>query len=154
MRRTLLVVSMVFLSGCGPSDYDECILENMKGINDKTAAGLVMQSCMAKFPTEGVSVEKCPLRSMTKDELSLLEVNGRTGYRSDLLEFSVYNHNKVAELHELTVSLVAQNYKFPQEYTVSTFVRPRSADNSIGISVAETPISMGFAVVEGKTCSR
>ena len=154
MRKALLIMSLVFLSGCGPRDYDECILENMKGINDKTAAGLVMQSCMAKFPTEGVSVEKCPLRSMTKDELSLLEVNGREGYTANYVVFSVYNHNKVAELHELTVSLVAQNYKLPQEYTVSTFVRPKSANDSIGISVAETPISWGFAVVEGKTCSR
>jgi len=34
----------------GPSNYEECVLENMKGIQSNTAAGAVMQACRKKFP--------------------------------------------------------------------------------------------------------
>lgn len=33
----------------GPSDYEECILENMKGVSGETAASLVANSCRTKF---------------------------------------------------------------------------------------------------------
>ncbi len=36
----------------GPSDYDECILKNMKGEEGKTAASLIMMSCRNKFPLQ------------------------------------------------------------------------------------------------------
>ena len=154
MRKALLIVSLVFLSGCGPSDYDECILENMKGINDENAAGLVMQSCMDKFPVKQVAVEKCPLRNMTMDELSLLEVNAKTSW-GDWLSLSVYNHNEISELHELTVLVTAPNYRLSQQYTKPTFVGPRSGENSILISVAETPKApWGLMVLAAKTCSK
>ena len=34
----------------GPSDYDECILESMKGVTSDHAARLVAHSCRQKFP--------------------------------------------------------------------------------------------------------
>jgi len=33
----------------GPSDYDECILENMKGVDSEAGANLVNKSCRNKF---------------------------------------------------------------------------------------------------------
>ena len=34
----------------GPSDYDECILEGIKGVTSDVAAQLIRQSCQKKFP--------------------------------------------------------------------------------------------------------
>jgi len=34
----------------GPSDFDECILDNMKGVNSDAAAKLIARSCAKKFP--------------------------------------------------------------------------------------------------------
>ena len=47
----LLFVSMAILPGCsGPSDYDECILKNMNGINVKMVAREIISACDNKFP--------------------------------------------------------------------------------------------------------
>jgi len=47
-------VAHLFASGAsagwfGPSTYDECILENMKGVADRAAAGAIMGVCERKF---------------------------------------------------------------------------------------------------------
>jgi len=34
----------------GPKNYDECILENMKGVTLKEAVWAIQNSCRAKFP--------------------------------------------------------------------------------------------------------
>lgn len=36
----------------GPSNYDECILENMKGIDSEAGANFVNKSCRNKFKTK------------------------------------------------------------------------------------------------------
>ena len=41
----------------GPSNYDDCILENMKGVGDRAAAIYIYQACRSKFPEKKV-VEK------------------------------------------------------------------------------------------------
>ena len=38
----------------GPKDYDECILENMKGVNSDFGARLVNKSCREKFKEKSV----------------------------------------------------------------------------------------------------
>ena len=39
-------------SGATPSDYDECILESMKGVKSDLAAKSIIRSCRNKFPEE------------------------------------------------------------------------------------------------------
>lgn len=34
----------------GPSTYEECVLENIKGVNNDVAAQIVRNTCAAKFP--------------------------------------------------------------------------------------------------------
>jgi hypothetical protein len=41
----------------GPSSYDDCILENMKGVGDKWAASSVIQACRSKFPEKKVAAK-------------------------------------------------------------------------------------------------
>lgn len=47
---TSIWISPVYAGLFGPSNYEECVLENMKGIQSNTAAGAVMQACRKKFP--------------------------------------------------------------------------------------------------------
>jgi len=57
MNRTIIAVaalafhSVAFAGWFGPSNYDECILENMKGVGDRAAAGQIIQACARKFPS-------------------------------------------------------------------------------------------------------
>jgi hypothetical protein len=158
MRNAFVVVSMILLSGCGPRDYDDCILENMRGINDTYVATVIQRSCRDKFPEEQESEEveqECVLREMTAEEKTSLEIKGGIGHIPNYLVFSIYNHNTVSELRQFTVLITAPNYKFSQEYSESTLIAPKSARDRIGISVAETPSApWGFVLVSAKTCSR
>ena len=51
-----LVGLMVLLTGSaqagwfGPSTYEECVLENMKGVSSNAAALAIADACRAKFP--------------------------------------------------------------------------------------------------------
>lgn len=46
----------------GPSNYDECVLENMKGVSSDTAAKLVANSCRAKFEKKEPAKPKGPCK--------------------------------------------------------------------------------------------
>lgn len=48
---TLMLVSGATMAGWfGPSNYDECLLDNMKGVASNTAAVAIAQACRSKFP--------------------------------------------------------------------------------------------------------
>ena len=47
----------------GPKDYDECILENMKGIDSEAGANFVNKSCRNKFKTK--VIDNSPQRNWT-----------------------------------------------------------------------------------------
>jgi hypothetical protein len=71
----------------GPSNYDECILEHMKGVGDRAAAGAIMQACAAKFPKKKPVAKAEPPQP---DKLIFPDSNGFTnvipydpGTRSD-----------------------------------------------------------------------
>ena len=55
----LLVFQISIASGgwFGPKDYDECILENIKGVSDGKAAELIKKSCRSKFPAACIEWE-------------------------------------------------------------------------------------------------
>ena len=47
----MMLVSGVTIAGWfGPSTYDECILDGMKGVASNTAAVAIAQACRSKFP--------------------------------------------------------------------------------------------------------
>ena len=58
-KLTLLLLLLISSSShawsvFGPKDYDECILENMKGVNTDVGARLVSESCSEKFKEKEV----------------------------------------------------------------------------------------------------
>jgi hypothetical protein len=54
--KPILVLPLLCLCGSvhagwfGPKNYDECILENMKGVTLRQAVWAIQNSCRAKFP--------------------------------------------------------------------------------------------------------
>ena len=48
MNKFFLLIISILLSGCS-SSYEDCILENMKGVNNNYAAANVKQACMQKY---------------------------------------------------------------------------------------------------------
>lgn len=47
--RTLILTFLIILTGCSPSNYEDCILDGMKGVDNNIAAIAVRQACQAKF---------------------------------------------------------------------------------------------------------
>lgn len=110
----------------GPKNYDECILQNMKGINEQTAAQAVIISCTNKFPDR--SAPQCKLRQLTSSELSLLTFKpktwGGTSGMSAYFEADVHNGNTKIKINAVSVKLSAQNINPPQIY--KTYIKGNS----------------------------
>ncbi|MGY6509060.1 hypothetical protein ACXIUH_08830 [Vibrio parahaemolyticus] len=81
----------LLLGGCdqvfGPKDYDDCILQNMKGVNSDLGAKQIAHSCRVKFVDKPKVIHK--ERSLTLSELWEI---GRTG-------FGVYNNAYLGSLY-------------------------------------------------------
>jgi hypothetical protein len=123
----------------GPSDYDECILESMKGVKSDVAARAIVKSCREKFPP----VEKAPqgTRELTPSEISKL--NGRAGlqtYSSSKVFFKVdlYNGNSQIAVSEITfvITTTDSGEKSTRRYRRKINIEPLSKTD-LGIEILE-----------------
>ena len=62
----------------GPRDYDECILENMRGVTSNSAAASIRRSCLQKFPRPANG----PLSAAELGKLNLTELSWEGGYQN------------------------------------------------------------------------
>ena len=91
--------------GADPSNYDECILESMKGAKSDLAAKSIIRACRNKFSDR--SKGKMESRSLSYTEMSQL-----TG-RASFSEFSyggnfsgkIYNGNANVTISEITIQI-------------------------------------------------
>lgn len=89
MRKLMLPFALL-VSGCGPSNYDDCILENMKGVSDRVAAFSIRNACKNKFTDE----RKHPA-SQELTYLEILKVNtSKPEYGVGGYLFNIHNENK------------------------------------------------------------
>jgi hypothetical protein len=88
----------------GPSNYDECITESMKGVTSDLAARAIIGSCRERFPDKG---KKNPAsRPLKGEELSKLA--GRAGLAySNVYEGEIYNGNSNLTISEVTVAIIS-----------------------------------------------
>jgi hypothetical protein len=50
MKTTILILISLSLFGCSePNTFDDCILENMKGVQSDDAARMIYDSCYDKY---------------------------------------------------------------------------------------------------------
>jgi hypothetical protein len=49
-KAAVLLCVFSLLVSCGPSNFDECILKNMKGVNSDLGARSIGAACLSQFP--------------------------------------------------------------------------------------------------------
>jgi hypothetical protein len=121
-----------------PKNFDECILENMKGVTSDIAANAIGKSCAAKYPKK--TEQKCKLTEAKPWDLS--KITG-TGSFTDIGEpyFSANLYNGMDKsIEEITVIISGENIKQPQEYKLFLQypISPKSS-GSPGISIQSFP---------------
>lgn len=130
IKYCLIIIACIYPSvsiggWLGPSNYDECVLESMKGVTSDAAAGAIVRSCRSKFS------EKIP-----NDSEVPANVVGQLDGRAAMTDYgyfkgSIYNGNKDWTITQITVVLVPKTkVKSPdparraREYNVNFSVPP------------------------------
>lgn len=108
---TVFLIPNISYAGLfGPSNYDECILDSMKGVTNDKAAISIRNACWNKFPSKKVESK------LSASEISLIDISDLTliekSYQSPgtvTLSGNVYNGNKDKELNFLTIEVSYKN---------------------------------------------
>lgn len=158
--RWLAPLLLVFpLAGCGPQNYDDCILENLRGVSNDRVAVQVRLACRSKFPNrDAAASNNCATRQMTSIELSKIQVSATVNY--DELRFFVYNGN-LTDIQKMFVRIAAPNFTAPQDYEVQPpllgkeypLVRANTGARELRVSVATLPLDgWQYQVIGAETC--
>lgn len=125
-RIPTLVALTMMLAGCGPHDFDACILQNMKGTKSNVAAAGIRRSCRQKFP-KGAEVFA---KSHDLDPQQVTKLSGRAGlaFGSDY-SGTVYNGNASTTVTRVRVEVTTKSSGQPNSriYTVNVIAAPLSA---------------------------
>jgi len=73
-RHPLLIALIALICGCGPSTWDECILENMRGVQSDVAARAIGAACDERFP-QGLKPYTGPVSKSPEPEAQLSPVD-------------------------------------------------------------------------------
>ena len=135
----------------GPSDYDECILKNMKGVTSDLAARLVRRSCRAKFPRkERQSVE------LSSSVLDKIDGKAGIGQYGDF-EGNIFNGNTNWTITSLTIRIVDNTTKNYRDYKTSVtqagYVSsplPPLSKGSFKIKPYDLPKDRSWSILNGR----
>lgn len=58
MNKIAILAMLLLLTACGPSTYEDCILQNMDDKGSDVAALSVIKACRAKFPNEPIAAKE------------------------------------------------------------------------------------------------
>ena len=120
----------------GPKDYDECILESMKGVTSDKAAILIMRSCRKKFPEK--PKDKPKTRTLSYGELSNL--TGRAGHSfGNYFSGNIYNGNTNVTVSSISISVTTK---------IGGNEVTRTYTDDVNIA-SQTTADFGFNIVTG-----
>ncbi len=106
MKQLVLLLAGIYLffaTGCTrePSNYDDCILKNVRASMEKGAVSAVTQACRSKFPQQAEYIE--PLTTLPPDAI------GRLGGKFDVKKTggfgNIYNGNENWRVEEVTIAV-------------------------------------------------
>jgi len=118
----------------GPSNYDECILDSMKGVTSDVAARLVARSCRKQFPR----IQKKAPETSSLSYPQLRKVTGRAG-GNGYFSGSLYNGNENLVVTEITINVTT---------TISGKEVSRLYTEAVNIESQKTS-SFGFSIIAG-----
>jgi hypothetical protein len=163
-RVTLLTFSYIFiLSACGPKDYDDCVLQHSKGVNDEYVMKSIQSSCSDKFLYQNVNEKKksCTSRKLADDELSKIQwLNTEFTNHADIhiggprIWFKIYNGNSKISIDVATIKVTSPNFPSEQTYKVFFATEPQSKGSS-NVEIAATPSegwNYSISEVSGSIC--
>ena len=122
----------------GPSDYDDCVLQSMKGVNSDLAARAIAKSCREKFPKKKIQDSELPVAA-----LSRLTGHGGMGYSG--FSGNIYNGNSDWSVTQVTIMLVAKG----KEKSAEEFLNAK--EYNVDVSVAPLTSSSLFFSADGPT---
>ena len=99
----------------GPRNYDECILESMKGASSDLAAQAIIRSCREKFPEKKKEEKK--VRDLSADELG--QLTGRAVDYGSYFSGHLHNGNNLVTITQLSISVTTKigGQEVTQRYT-------------------------------------
>ena len=50
MKEAILIIFTLFITGCSPETYEECVFKNVKSANSDRGAAIANAVCRKKFP--------------------------------------------------------------------------------------------------------
>jgi hypothetical protein len=123
------IAALSTLTACGPRDYDECILQAMKGVNSDMAARAIVKSCRDKFPERKPQDSELP-----PEALRQLTGHGGMGYGS--FSGNIYNGNEDWTVTQVTIMLLpkgkekdADAFLDAKEYNEDVTVAPLTSSD-------------------------
>lgn len=142
IQRCLLLTLMTLFSHCscadwfsGPQNYEECILENMTGVEANTAAQSIKRACRKKFPLKRASAEQI----LSNNALKLITFkyqpvggdcdieNGEIKTcRSINLRFKVYNGNAEFTISRIIFEVIFATENKTDAYQKAIEIQPLS----------------------------
>ena len=133
MKKILFVLVIAFASFSaqaqfgglfGPENYDQCILENMKGVTSDVAAGQIANSCRKEFPAE----EKTAGRPLSPEELEKITLISYTWPDYGYLTLELHNANDFCVgslVHRISVEFQNTDGQTRPNRVIDLTFRPR-----------------------------
>jgi hypothetical protein len=144
--KIILLSIPLLLTACGPKDYDDCILQNLKGVNNDDAIWEIKNSCREKFPEK--SDEKvCKRRELTKDEKAKLDI--RLGLNDSTINVRVYNGNESLNVYGKDIEITASNFDLPQKYEMYFLGDGVYLGGIMGKKFGDASVRLAFKPAEG-----
>lgn len=145
-----LVPSISYGGFWGVKDYDECILDSMKGVTSDKAALLIKKSCREKFPEPTVDSksEVLPILAQTK-------ITGRASVAdSGYFEADLYNGTEDWSVSIVKIAVVDKDTNKTRSYKAYTGymghkypIKPLST-GSISFRLLDNPKNMSWSIIE------
>jgi hypothetical protein len=99
----LLAVTNSHAGLFGASNYDECVLDSMKGVTSDVAARAIMKSCKDKFAAKGPTPAPVPA-----NVLQALEGRGELDHRGANFMGNIYNGSPDWTIKTVTIRLIGK----------------------------------------------
>lgn len=125
----------------GPSNYNECILDNVRGVVNNTAALVVEHACREKFPKFDWSNVRFDDEALKPESLKNLNATDGSVDSSGIFSVTIYNGNADLAITSMTLLINPgrdREIKNSQQYKVVTLIPPLTA-KEISLRVVVQP---------------
>jgi len=114
--------------------YDECILENMKGVTSDDAANKIAGACVIKTSKPNGKASTCKDRKLTEAEVNLVSGNA-TVQSYGWMTVKLYNGNKKIIINGGKVRLIDNVSKKTMDYNMLIYPSISPLETSLDINI-------------------